>query len=165
MVWMQSLCNDMRGCIGPLLLNIKKRPEAYLPFLHSILRDMESYNQLGILKDKEQKPIKLFCLLLQKHLRPINIKINNTVLADMHKYLGTGEQLEGHDLWYFYFDTRLAMRLGRKKFEEFMVTDRLSTTLIVSCPKRVVEEVMAGTENRRRKGCSNSTKEPTILWQ
>ena len=75
--WMQVLCDEVRGRIGPLPLRVKKHPEAYLPFLHSMLRDMEAYNQQLIVKGSDERPFKLFSLLPQKKVRPINIKINN----------------------------------------------------------------------------------------
>ena len=89
LAWMQSLCDEVKARVGPLPLDVKKYPEVYLPFMHTMLRDMETRNQHLILK-KEQRPYKLFSLLPQKKLRPINIKINNTVLMDMHKYLKNG---------------------------------------------------------------------------
>ena len=150
LAWMQSLCDEVKARIGPLPLDIKKYPEAYLPFMHTMLRDMETRNQHLILKEKEQRPYKLFSLLQQKKLRPINIKINYTVLMDMHKYLKNGVQLEGRDLWEYYFNTKLVTRSERKEFEEFMVTDGLSATLIVSRPKRAVEEVTAATEKAEK---------------
>ena len=39
-------------------------------------------------------------------LRPSSIKINDTVLADLHKYLKIGVQPNGHDPWNYYFDIR-----------------------------------------------------------
>ncbi len=139
---MQTLCDEVRGRIGPLPLRVKKNPYDYLPFLHSILRDLEGFNQQQIPLDEEKKTaFKLFSLLPRKKVRPINIKINNTVLLEMHKYLKTGVQLEGRDLWYYYFNTRLVSRSKRKDFEEFMVTDGLSASLIVARPKKAKEEV------------------------
>ena len=81
-------------------------------------------------------------LLPQKKIRSLNIKINNTVLADMHKYLKNGVHLEGRDLWDYYFNTARVTKSERKEFEEFMVTDGLSATLIVSRPKQAAEEVV-----------------------
>ncbi len=42
-------------------------------------------------------------------------------------------------MWYYYFNTRLASRTERKDFEEFLVTDGLSASLIVSRPKKANE--------------------------
>ena len=114
LAWMQSLCDKVRACVGPLPLDIKKYPEGYLPFMHTMLRDMETRNQHLIFKGKEQRPYKLFSLLPQKKLRPINIKINNTLLMDMHKCLTNGVQLEGRDLWEYYFNTKLVTRSERR---------------------------------------------------
>ena len=58
LAWMQSLCDEVRARVGPLPLDIKKYPEAYLPFMHTMLRDMETRNQHLILKEKEQRPYK-----------------------------------------------------------------------------------------------------------
>lgn len=153
-VWMQSLCDEVRGRIGPLPLGVKKNPQDYLPFLHSILRDLEAFNQgqMMIPNEGDERPasFKLFSLLPQKKVRPINIKINNTVLADMHKYLKTDLPLEGREVWDYYFNTRLVSRSERKEFEEFMVTDGLSASLIVSRPKLVTEEVAASQTERKR---------------
>jgi hypothetical protein len=91
--WVQSLCDVVRRRIGPLYLDIKKHPHAYLPFLHSIPRDLESYNQ-ELPNSKDAKPYKLFTLLPQKKQRPINIKINNIILADMHRYLKKDVELD-----------------------------------------------------------------------
>lgn len=149
--WMQTLCDGVRARIGPLPLRVKKNTHDYLPFLHSILKDLEVFNQEQVPDENEKKPkaFKLFSLLPQKRVRPINIKINNTVLTDMHKYLKTGVHLEGRDLWEYYFNTRLVCRSERKDFEEFMVTDGLSASLIVSRPKKPCEEVTKQSEQLR----------------
>ncbi len=142
LVWKQIPCDEVRGLIGLLPLRMKKNPHDYLPFLHSILRDLEGCTQQKIPLDEEKKTaFKLFSLLPRKKARPINIKINNTVLLEMHNYLKTGVQLEGRDLWDYYFNTRLVSRSKRKDFEEFMVTDGLSASLIVSIPRRANEEM------------------------
>jgi hypothetical protein len=150
MAWMQSLCDEVRGRIGPLPLDIKKQPHVYLPFLHEMLRDLETYNQTQILEQKDEKPVKLFTVLPQKKIRPLNIKINNTVLADMHRYLKNGVHLEGRDLWDYYFNTARVTKSERKEFEEFMVTDGLSATLIVSRPKQAAEEVEDAKASKQR---------------
>ena len=87
MTWMQSLCDEVRGRIGRLPLDIKKQPHAYLPFRHEILKDLKTYNQTQILEQKDERPVTLYSLLPQKKIRSLNIKINNTVLADMQKFL------------------------------------------------------------------------------
>ena len=149
LTWMQDLCDEVRGRIGPLPLRVKQHPELHLPFLYSMLKDLEGYNQQLILKGSDERPFKLFSLLPQKKVRPINIKINNTVLAGLNKYLKTGVQLEGQDLWEYFFKTNLVTRSKRRKFEQFMVTDGMSATLIVSRPKSAVEEVSKNEELER----------------
>ncbi len=53
-------------------------------------------------------------------------------------------------MWYYYFNTRLASRTERKDFEEVLVTDGLSASLIVSRPKKANEEVaMKQTAQKR----------------
>jgi hypothetical protein len=144
MRWMQSKCDEVRRQIGPLPLNVQKQPHAYLPFLHKMLRDLETWNQL----EGQEQQFKLFSLLPQKRMRPINIKINNTVLVAMNKYLKKDIQLQGRDLWDFYFHTA---KVAGKEFEEFMVTDGLSASLIVSRPKKTVEEIKNKEQGRTKR--------------
>ncbi len=63
---------------------------------------------------------KLFSLLPHKKVRPVNIKINNTVLAGLHKNLKNGVQLEGRDLWEYYFNMKLIKMSERRTFEDFI---------------------------------------------
>jgi hypothetical protein len=156
--WMQSLCDDVRARIGPLPLQVKKTPGAYMPFLYSLLKDLEAHNStrppnLQGSGKKHQDPnasndraFKTFSLLPQKKIRPLNIKINNTVLQTMHKFLKTGVALQGRDLWSYYFETGRVTRSERKEFEEFMMTDGMSASLIVSRPKSVSKEKTTESE-------------------
>lgn len=43
--WMQNLYDEVRSRIGPLPLQVKKVPHAYLPFLHTIPRNLEMHNE------------------------------------------------------------------------------------------------------------------------
>ncbi len=89
---------------------------------------------------------KLFSLLPHKKVRPVNIKINNTVLAGLHKNLKNGVQLEGRDLWEYYFNTKLIKMSERRTFEDFMETDGMSASLSVSRPKEKKEVPTQQTE-------------------
>jgi hypothetical protein len=157
LTWMQSLCDGVRARIGPLPLRVQQQPQDYLQFLHTILRDLEVYNQrvgpqvVEVHGEKRSvHAFKLFSLLPQKRVRPLNIKINNTVLSDLHKNLANNIHLTGRDLWEYYFNTRSIFKSERKEIEEFMVTDGLSASLVVSRPK-TSEDSVKKTEQKRAK--------------
>ncbi len=75
---------------------------------------------------------KLFSLQPQKKIRPINIKINPTVLVHLHNKLNNGVELEGRDLWEYYFDINKITKSQRKTFAAFLVTNGMSASICVS---------------------------------
>ena len=52
LTWMQNVCDEVQQRIGPLPLDVKKQPHAYLPFLHKMLRDLETYNEKEFVQEK-----------------------------------------------------------------------------------------------------------------
>ena len=96
------------------------------------MKDLEAYNGSEDFAQKAARPLKMYALLPQKKIRPLNININTTVLLALHKNLHNDVPLEGRDLWNYYFDTGRITKTERKVFEEFMVTDGLSASISVS---------------------------------
>jgi hypothetical protein len=131
---------------------------------------------------KNTTGFKVFSLLPQKTLRPINVKIDNTGLKQLHNGLlqelkragvEPGEKhgvgLEGRALWDFYFKiNRLTTRThqekdldGRKDFAGIMLTDGLSTSLVFSRPKTAhEEEEEVATTNEEVATTEQTTTEP-----
>ena len=163
--WMQIICDKVKAIIGPLPLQVKKSPEKYLPFLQCILKDLENYNkqQQALGDEVDKKLFKLFSLLPQKKMRPLNVHIDNTGLALMHNYLKKNVPandpknavvLTGSLLWEYYFNTKLVVSSGKKQFAGYMVTDGLSASLIVSRPRKPdkdVTVVVVGTKKSNKK--------------
>ena len=133
-IWMQNLCNGVRISLVELPLAVSQQPQTYLPFLFKMLRDLEADN------DKE---FRLFSLLPQKKVRPLNITINNTILKELHKYLSQDRVINfaefegdhGTDLWNYYFNINPIVKRN-KRFEKEIVTDCMSASLLVSREKR-----------------------------
>jgi len=69
----------------------------------------------------------------------------------MHKHLGGQLILEGREPWDYYFNTRLVTRSRETEFEEFMVTDGLSASLVVSRPKTATEETVVKSDRQLSK--------------
>jgi hypothetical protein len=111
--WMQSICDEVRPKIGPLPLHLDHNPEAYLPSLHWILRELEDYSSKdkpGAACPEDLKKTaahcKLFTLLPQKHIRPINIKIVKTALRQLCRSLYGDIPLNDEELWSFFSTSR-----------------------------------------------------------
>ena len=137
--WMRDLCQQVGNDLVHLPLAVSEQPETYLPFLFRMLRDLEADN------DKE---FRLYSLLPQKKVRPLNITINNTILKELHKYLSQDrvinfaefEEVNGTDLWNYYFDINPIVKRN-KCFEQEIVTDCMSASLLVSREKKDRENI------------------------
>ena len=71
------------------------------------------------------KPVKLFSLLPQKSLRAMNIKLDTTVLRELHHYLEPDmkERLLDQKLWERYFNLGSFSGPNDKVFENFIPFD------------------------------------------
>ena len=93
-----------------------------------------------ILRDLEaNKEFRLFSLIPQKRVRPLNITINNTILIELNKNLNPETDIDfenfqlfyGTDLWNWHFDIKPIVKRN-KCFEEEIVTNCMSAPLRVS---------------------------------
>ena len=139
--WMEDLCDSVRNSLVELPLAVSQKPQIYLPFLYKMLRDLE--------RDTE-KEFRLYSLLPQKRVRPLNITINTTILKCLHLHLNpkTGvdvdnfEHNHGTDLWNFHFKIKPIVKRN-KLFEKEIVTDCMSASLLVSRKKKDLENITA----------------------
>jgi hypothetical protein len=133
-VWMEDLCDEVRESLVELPLAVSKKPQIYLPFLHRMLRELEA---------DTEKEFRLYSLLPQKRVRPLNITINNTILKELHLHLNPKTVVDfdnfelghGTDLWNFHFNIKPIVKRN-KLFEEEIVTDCMSASLVVSRKKK-----------------------------
>ena len=178
--WMQALCTEVKMAlhISPEEpFDDSKRPEAYMPFLFRILRELEEegYNDddeeeeeegggggvdkggggggggevVGVEGEEDVRYYKLFSLLPQKKLKPIYITINNTILRELHLFLDdTGFNFFENDVTLFEYYFDLKKILKRsKEFECQIMTDGVGASITVSRPKVVVDEEEVGAAN------------------
>lgn len=110
--------------------------------------------------EKTNLSIKVFSLLPQKKIRPINISIDTTILKEIHKKISAVQQnniednpdnngnnnvnnLEVANLWEHYFNLKRVTSNGNKTFAKLLLTDGTSVSVTVSKPKvvKVVEDL------------------------
>ncbi len=103
-------------------------------------------------EDGEMKTgFKLFSLLPHKKVRPINIKINTTILGELHSNLNKSVPkeerlpLKGRELWDYYFDIKRITKI----FANFLVTDGMSASLCVSRPKKETKVCTQQNQQKR----------------
>ena len=171
--WMQALCTEVKMAlhISPEVpFDVSKRPEAYMPFLFRMLRELEEEGGnddddieeeggggggggkggggggggevVGVEGEEVVQYYKLFSLLPQKKLKPIYITINNTILREMHLFLDdTGFNFFENEITLFEYYFDLKKILKRsKEFEDQIMTDGVGASITVSRPKVVVDE-------------------------
>ena len=154
--WMQSVCNEVKKMLGPDPLSKKRSSESYLPFLFHVLQELQRYNNEHphlpqapldeVVEEQDDEPkqwrqFRLFSLLPQKHIRPMNIEINSTSLGLMHKQLYGEAKVPDDDLWQHYFPSKITKGTGTKKFEKILVTDGMSVSMCMSREKTVALEL------------------------
>ena len=157
--WIEGLILWVRQQLVSLPMAISKQPEIYVPFMFHILNELEVDNDREVLEGNN-KEFRLFSLLPQKKVRPLNITINTTILREIHNYLNPGtftdfdnfENTHGTDLWFWYFNLGPIVKKN-KSFEEEIVTDCMSASLLVSRKKKATVNL---TPRQARQAARNS---------
>ena len=150
--WMEEVCADVGENIGPLPLELKKRPEAYMPWLRRMLLDVSAY----LARDGEgQRGIRSFSMLPQKHVRPLYVTLDNTILREFIRTGLGGPHKQAYDLldhqseaWRVYFNLRNVGVDGERRKVATVKTDGVAVSVTFDAPRatQLVERGLPGNE-------------------
>ena len=139
--WMESLCAIVRANVGPLPLELKKHPEAYIPWLRKMLIDVSNYIDTT---NDHQRGLRTFTVLPQKHIRPLYVTLDNTILGEFVRTGLGGVHKQAYDLldhpsqaWRAYFNLKNVGVDGEKRKVAIVKTDGVAVSVVFDAPRGV----------------------------
>ena len=137
--WMEDLCANVRDNIGPVPLELKKHPEAYMPWLRKMLVDVSAHLDDT---DDHHRGIRSYTILPQKHIRPLYVTLDNTILREFIRTGLGGVHKQAYDLlndpseaWRSYFNLQNVGVDGKRRRVAIVKTDGVAVSVVFDTPR------------------------------